>query len=80
MSKQEKQELLDKFAIAAMQALITKSPFFDEKSQYGKGISQEELTVIKKGLVATAYEYAAHALTARENSKKWLEENDNFFS
>lgn len=71
------QKLLDQFAMSALNALITKSPFFDVKGEYGNKITPEELQEIKKGLTATAYEYAEWMLIAREESKKWLKESES---
>jgi hypothetical protein len=69
------QELIDKFATAALSALINKMPFYDEKGEFGIKIGKEELQEIKKELTATAYGYADWMLIARENNKQWLEEN-----
>jgi hypothetical protein len=76
MNEKEKQELLDKFAMSALTALIAKMPFYDTKGEYGKQIDESELQVIKKDLTATAYEYAMYMMIAREDSKKWLKENE----
>lgn len=73
-------ELLDQFAGNALEALISKMPFYDAKGEYGKEISQEELTIIKEGVAATAYEYASYMLIKRKDSLKWLEQNKGFFN
>lgn len=69
------QELLDSFAMSALNALIAKMPFYDSKSEFGKSISADDLREIKKDLSATAYEYAQYMLIERENTKTWLKKN-----
>lgn len=73
-------ELLDQFAGQALQALISKMPFYDANGEYGEKVSQDELTVIKEGLAATAYEYASYMLIKRKDSLKWIEKNEAFFT
>jgi hypothetical protein len=71
------ENLLDQFASSALTALINKMPFYDEKGEYGKQLSADELRIIKKELTATAYEYASYMLIARQKSIEWLRENEN---
>lgn len=73
----KKQDLLDKFAMSALTALISKMPFYDSKAEHGKAIGEDELQMIKKNLTATAYEYASWMLIAREDNKQWLKANEN---
>ncbi|MCB0796809.1 MAG: hypothetical protein KDB85_04225 [Chitinophagales bacterium] len=73
-----KQELLDQFATAALTALISKMPLYDSNGKYGEPIDDQELQTIKKDMTATAYEYAGWMMIAREDSKKWLKENEEF--
>lgn len=75
--KNEKQDLLDQFAMSALTALIAKMPFYDSKAEHGKAIDEDELQTIKKNLAATVYEYAGWMMIAREDSKKWLKENED---
>lgn len=72
-------KLLDQFAGLALEALISKMPFYDAKGEYGKMVDQEELTKIKEGIAATAYEYASYMLIKRKDSLKWIEDNKGFF-
>ncbi|MDD4515656.1 hypothetical protein [Massilibacteroides sp.] len=71
-------ELLDKFACEALNALISKSPFFDSKNEYGKNINQDELTLFKKELCKTAYEYAEYMMIERETAKEWIYTNNMY--
>lgn len=71
-----KQELLDKFAAAALTALIAKMPIFDRKGEFGVSLPIEEMQDIKKDLASSAYEYACWMMIAREASKEWLEINN----
>lgn len=66
----EKQDLLDKFAMSALTALITKMPLYDSKGEYGMAIGEDKLRIIKKSLALTAYEYASWMLFAREQINK----------
>ena len=77
IKKQE--ELLDQFAGLALEALISKMPFYDSKGEYGKYVSQDELTEIKKGVTKTAYEYASYMLIARKEQEEWLSKNKDYF-
>lgn len=72
-------ELLDNAANAALTALISKMPFYDTKGEYGTKIDSEEITIIKRDLAKTAYEYASYMMLAREDSKVWLHENQQKF-
>ncbi|MGI9582634.1 hypothetical protein ACR1PO_15670 [Chryseobacterium sp. RRHN12] len=72
-------ELLDHFAGQALQALISKMPFYDVNGEYGEKLTQDELTVIKEGIAATAYEYASYMLIKRKDSLKWIDKNESFF-
>ena len=73
----KKQELLDKFASTALNALISKMPFYDSKAEHGMAIDANELQNIKKNLTATAYEYAGWMMIAREDNKQWLKANED---
>lgn len=73
----KKQDLLDKFAMSALTALISKMPFYDSEEEYGISIDEDELQTIKKKLTATAYEYAGWMMIAREDIKKWLSKNED---
>ena len=70
-----KQDKLDMFAAAALQALISKMPLYDVKGKYGKEVTEEEIQMIKETITLTAYEYAEWMMTAREDGKKWLKQN-----
>jgi len=72
-----KQDLLDQFAMSALNGLISKMPFFDSNNEFGKAINEGDLQRIKKDITATAYEYAGWMMIVRENSKKWLKENES---
>lgn len=78
ISLEDQVKLLDHFAGQAMAALISKMPFYDEKGKYGKKKSQEELTVIKEGIAATAYEYASYMVIKRKKSLDWMARNRKF--
>ena len=80
MSIEQQQNLLDLFAASALQALISKMPFYDVNGEYGTRTPQEELTKIKKGVTETAYEYASYMLIARKKQESWLLENSEYFS
>lgn len=71
-------KLLDHFAGQALNALILKMPFYDLKGEFGKQVSQEELTVIKEGVAKTAYEYASYMLIHRKDSLEWMKKNKKF--
>lgn len=71
------EQLLDQFAGQAMQALIQKMPFYDDKGEFGKQVTSDELRTIKENLVATAYEYASLMMIARLKSIDWLKENES---
>lgn len=73
MSKQ--QELLDQFAMQALNALIAKLPLYDNEGEFGIPIADDKMQEIKKGIAETAYGYAGWMMIARENSKKWLKVN-----
>lgn len=65
-------ELLDKFAGQALQALISKSPFFDVKGELGEKININELADFKRELTKTAFVYAEWMIIAREGAIEWL--------
>lgn len=73
----KKQDLLDSFAMSALTALIAKMPFYDSSGEHGESIDKHALQTIKKNITATAYEYAGWMMIAREDSKKWLRENED---
>jgi len=70
-----KHELLDHFAGLALNALISKMPFYDTKGEHGLPINEDELQYIKKNITATAYEYASWMLIAQEKSYEWIDVN-----
>lgn len=70
-------ELLDKFALTAMQALIAKMPLLDRDGDVGEKIEPEKLRQVKQGICETAYEYASYMLIEREKANKWLKENQS---
>lgn len=76
---ENQEQLLDQFAGLALEALISKMPFYDAKGEYGEHVSQDELTEIKKGITKTAYEYASYMLIARKEQGEWLNENKDYF-
>lgn len=71
IGKTEKQRR-DFFAGTALQALISKMPFLDEKGELGQKISGDELQEIKKAIVESAWHYADWMLHV-DNEKN----NDN---
>ena len=73
-TKQDKLDMLDMFATAALQALISKMPLYDIKGEYGKEITEKEIQIIKRTITLTAYEYAEWMMIAREDGKKWLKQ------
>ena len=75
----KEQELLDQFAGIALQGLISKMPLLDITGEVGQKIDQENITEVKKGIAATAYEYAQWMLIARHNTKDWMDENKKAF-
>lgn len=73
-------KLLDQFAGKALAALIQKMPFYDVEGEFGKKVSQEELTAIKEGVAKTAYEYASYMLIHRKDSLEWMKKNKKFLT
>lgn len=76
MKPEESEKLFDQFAGLAMQAMISKRPFYDAQGEFGKGLKQDHLTEIKKNIALAAYEYASYMLIARTEKLEWLKENE----
>ncbi|WP_312388721.1 hypothetical protein [Chryseobacterium sp.] len=65
--------LLDDFAGKALQALITKAPFFDAKGEFGQKIESEKLNeVVINEMTKSAYGYASWMMINREEYIEWL--------
>lgn len=80
MQREEREGMLDMFACMVLQSLISKSPFYDTEGEFGKKVSSDDLTAIKKGIAATAYEYAAYMMLERENQIDWLLKNEEYLN
>lgn len=74
-------ETYNMFVAASLQALISKSPFLDQKGEHGISISEEELAKFKDAICKTALEYAQRMMSEREiefeRFKTFLPDNDN---
>lgn len=68
IGKTEKQRR-DFFAAYALQALIAKSPFFDELGEIGKSTTKEELSDIKKSISESSWNYADWMLYTEDYSE-----------
>jgi hypothetical protein len=73
MREKDFSETYDKYAAAALQALISKMPPLDTKGEFGIEITDKQLEDVMKEVCESAHFYARWMIRTREGSAAWLE-------
>lgn len=73
--KSKKEQMAD-YAAAALAALVSKSPFYDEQGTEGHKKTAEELNQIRSDMAKSAWNYAQWMVFHQQEAEGWLAQNE----